>query len=72
MRNLLETTAGFSEGTMAQYPYVAFWNAPYSNARAHPDFRKLLSEAGVADYWQQTGKWGDGCRPMGADDFRCQ
>ncbi len=57
---------------MTQYPYVVFWNAPYSNVRAHPDFRKLLSEAGVVDYWRQTGKWGDGCRPIGADDFQCQ
>ena len=29
-------------------------------------------EAGVADYWRQTGKWGDGCQPVGTDDFQCQ
>ncbi len=72
MRQSLESTAGFREHNMPQYPYVLFWNAPYSQARAHPEFKKLLIEAGVADYWRQTGKWGDGCRPAGADDFRCE
>ena len=37
-----------------------------------PAFKKLLIETGVADYWRQTGKWGDGCKPVGADDFQCQ
>ena len=23
-------------------------------------------------YWRHTGKWGDGCAPVGADDFQCQ
>ncbi|MDQ1345699.1 MAG: hypothetical protein QG586_1230, partial [Pseudomonadota bacterium] len=26
---------------------------------------------GLADYWRQTGEWGDVCRPAGADDFEC-
>ncbi len=72
MRKTLESTEGFKERAMAQYPYVLFWNAPYSNARAHPDFKRLLIETGVADYWRQTGRWGDGCRPVGADDFQCE
>lgn len=72
MRKTLESTAGFKERAMPQHPYVLFWNAPYSGVRAHADFKKLLIEAGVVDYWRQTGKWGDGCRPMGADDFRCE
>jgi TolB-like protein/DNA-binding winged helix-turn-helix (wHTH) protein len=72
MRKTLESEDGFQQGAMAQYPYVMLWNAPYSSARAHPDFKKLLIEAGVADYWRQTGKWGDGCKPVGADDFHCE
>jgi TolB-like protein/DNA-binding winged helix-turn-helix (wHTH) protein len=72
MRKTLESIDGFQERSMAQYPYVLFWNAPYSDARAHPDFKRLLVETGVADYWRQTGKWGDGCRPVGADDFQCE
>ena len=72
MRKDLESQQGFRERTMAQFPYVALWNAPYSSARAHPDYKKLVIQAGVADYWRQTGKWGDGCRPVSADDFQCQ
>jgi TolB-like protein/DNA-binding winged helix-turn-helix (wHTH) protein len=72
LRKTLESTAGFKEHTMPQYPYVLFWNAPYSGVRAHPEFKQLLIEAGVADYWRQTGQWGDGCGPVGADDFRCE
>lgn len=72
LRKGLEAHAGFKEGAMAQFPYVAFWNSPYSGVRAHPDFKKLLMEAGVVDYWRQTGRWGDGCGPVGTNDFQCR
>ncbi|ANB18806.1 winged helix-turn-helix domain-containing protein [Dokdonella koreensis] len=72
LRKNLQTQAGFKEGSMAQFPYVAFWNAPYSDLRAHPDFKTLLTEAGVVAYWRQTGHWGDGCEPVGTDDFQCR
>jgi len=72
LRRYLETQEGFEQGAVAQYPYVAFWNAPYSDLRAHPDFKKLLAQAGVVDYWRQTGRWGDGCMPVGAADFQCR
>jgi hypothetical protein len=26
----------------------------------------------VRSYWRKTGKWGDGCKPIGADDFQCE
>lgn len=72
MRKNLEAQEGFSERAMAQYANVVFWISPYSNVRAHPEFKKLLIEAGVAGYWRQTGKWGDGCMPIGTDDFQCR
>ena len=72
MRKTLESIDGFQQRTMSQYPYVLLWNAPYSAARSHADFKQLMVESGVADYWRQTGKWGDGCRPMGAHDFQCE
>ena len=71
LREDLEATDGFRKGAMAQYAYAAFWNLPYSGVRNHPDFKQLLIEAGVVDYWRQTGRWGDGCRPLPADDFEC-
>jgi hypothetical protein len=72
MRESLEGRQGFKEGQMAYVSYFRLWLAPHSGLRSHPEFKKLLIETGVADYWRQTGKWGDGCKPVGADDFQCQ
>ena len=72
MREAMEGTKGFKEGHMDYGGYWNLWLAPYSGLRAHPEFKKLLIETGLADYWRQTGKWGDGCKPVGADDFQCQ
>jgi len=72
MRRDLQGWEGFEAGTMAPQPYVAFWNSPYSGVRAHPAFKKLLIQAGVVDYWRRTGRWGDGCAPVGPGDFECR
>jgi len=72
MREFMKGMQGFDEGHMAYGSYYALWLAPYSDLRSHPEFKKLLIESGLADYWRQTGKWGDGCKPVGADDFQCQ
>ncbi|MFT3763707.1 MAG: winged helix-turn-helix domain-containing protein [Pseudoxanthomonas sp.] len=72
LRRTMEAKRGFREGGMAQDSYAMFWIAPYSGLRGHPEFKRLLIETGVADYWRQTGKWGDGCGPLGADDFECR
>jgi TolB-like protein/tetratricopeptide (TPR) repeat protein len=71
LRRQLEAEEGFKQGTMSHFPYYMFWVVPYSSVRSHPEFKKLLLEAGVVDYWRQTGKWGDGCAPVGAEDFQC-
>jgi hypothetical protein len=72
MRESMEGRHGFKEGQMGYGSYFALWLAPYSGLRSHPEFKNLLIETGLADYWRQTGKWGDGCKPVGADDFQCQ
>jgi len=72
MREVMEGTKGFKEGHMDYGSYFGLWLAPYSSLRAHPEFKKLLIETGLAEYWRQTGKWGDPCKPVGADDFQCQ
>ena len=72
MRRDLAGWEGFKQGALAPPPYVALWNAPYSKVREHPEFKKLLVETGVVDYWRQTGKWGDGCSAVGEDDFQCR
>jgi TolB-like protein/tetratricopeptide (TPR) repeat protein len=47
------------------------WMLVHSGARADPRFKELMREAGLADYWRQSGKWADFCGPVGDDDFEC-
>jgi hypothetical protein len=47
------------------------WLLPHSGVRADPRFKELVREAGLVDYWRQSGKWADFCRPVGEDDFEC-
>jgi len=72
MRKSIERRKGFKEGHMDYWDYWVLWLAPHSGLRGHPEFKKLLIETGLADYWRQTGKWGDACKPVGTDDFQCQ
>jgi TolB-like protein/tetratricopeptide (TPR) repeat protein len=72
LRAAMERRKGFKEGHMDYGDYWALWLAPYSGLRAHPEFKKLLIETGLAEYWRRSGKWGDACKPVGADDFQCQ
>jgi len=71
LRRYLESSKGFADGSMHHVHYWQFWTAPHSGLRAHPEFKRLLIQTGVADYWRQSGRWGDGCKPVGADDFQC-
>jgi tetratricopeptide (TPR) repeat protein len=72
LRRYLESVDGFAEGRMNHKAYWQFWTTPHSSIRTHPEFERLLIQTGVADYWRKTGKWGDGCKPVGADDFQCE
>ena len=51
--------------------YEDLWTSPYSAVRTLPGFKAHMIETGLADYWRQTGEWGDACRPVGDDDFEC-
>ena len=47
------------------------WFPIYKSVRRDPRFKKLLRDLGLVDYWRTSGKWGDYCKPVGADDFEC-
>ena len=57
-----------------QTPGYWFWpNVWLSDCgRVHrlPEFKDLVVEAGLVEYWRQFG-WADACRPLGEDDFVC-
>lgn len=48
----------------------AIWSNP--RLRREPEFKALLRDLGLVDYWRSSGRWADFCRPVGADDFECR
>jgi TolB-like protein len=72
LRRFLESAEGFADGRLHHRAYWQFWTSPHSSLRSHPEFKRLLIQTGVVDYWRKTGNWGDGCKPVGADDFQCE
>jgi hypothetical protein len=47
------------------------WITSRNGLRADPRFKVLLHDLGLVDYFRSSGKWGDFCKPVGADDFEC-
>ena len=58
------------------YKTEAYWYWPgawlHDCGRVHrqQEFKDLVEEAGLVEYWRQFG-WADACRPLGEDDFIC-
>lgn len=51
--------------------YVMLWNPPLGDVRRLPEFKALVTELGMVEYWRSTGEWGYFCRPLGESDFEC-
>jgi adenylate cyclase len=48
------------------------WRPIHQPMRRLPDFKELLRDLGLVEYWRETGKWGEFCRPVGDGDFTCE
>lgn len=46
------------------------WLPLYDSVRALPEFRALVRDLRLVDYWREFG-WPDACRAVGADDLEC-
>jgi TolB-like protein len=49
----------------------ALWHRDASAIRQTPAFRQLVTELKLVEYWRQSNRWPDRCRPVGADGFDC-
>ncbi len=63
---------GWTNRTWDFRKYWQPWILPYSSMRTLPEFKQILVDGGIVDYWRTTGKWGDFCKPVGDDDFQCR
>jgi hypothetical protein len=46
------------------------WLPVFEDVRRLPEFRELLIQIGLVDFWRTSG-WPDVCRPTGGGDFVC-
>jgi hypothetical protein len=46
------------------------WYPVMSEVRQLPEFKKLVTELNLVEYWRAYG-WADACRPLGDNDFTC-
>ena len=49
----------------------ATWHPVMSDVRKLPQFKDLMREINLVEYWREYG-WPDFCRPVGDDDFVCE
>ena len=48
----------------------ALWYPVMSEARQLPEFKDLVTDINLVEYWRMYG-WADHCRPVGDNDFVC-
>ncbi len=41
------------------------WGPEFKEARRRPEFKQLVRDVGLAQFWRETGKWPDCCRTAG-------
>jgi len=49
---------------------AAVWYPVMSEVRQLPEFKKLVTDLNLVEYWRAYG-WADACRPLGDNDFTC-
>jgi len=49
---------------------AALWYPVMSDVRQLPEFKELVTDLNLVEYWRAYG-WADACRPLGDSDFTC-
>ncbi len=58
------------EARLTTIRYGALWYPVMSEVRQLPEFKALMREVNLVDYWREYG-WADWCQPQGEQDFEC-
>jgi len=58
------------EAMWRSFDLWAFWTPLTAQARTTDEFKMIVRDAGLVDYWQQYG-WNDFCAPSGIEGFEC-
>ncbi len=58
------------EARLVTVRYGSLWLPIMSEARKLPEFKELVTDVNLVDYWRAYG-WADHCAPIGDDDFSC-
>jgi adenylate cyclase len=63
--------AALRRSSTGRVPFIVmtFWYPILRKARQKPEFKQLVRDLGLYDYWRKSGQWGDFARPLGEDDF---
>ncbi len=54
------------------FAIFTMWRPIHKPMRRLPGFKDLVRDFGLVDYWRKSGNWGDFCKPVGEDDFKCE
>lgn len=61
----------FRQGFSFETTVFVLWRPVMRNVWSQPQFKSIVRDLGLVDYWRTTGNWGDHCKPVGKDDFEC-
>ena len=50
----------------------ALWRPALTDVRRLPEFKQLVQDLGLVDYWRATGRWGDFCRITSSGELTCR
>ena len=64
------TTSGYDRVEPDYFAYIGMWRADLKNFRETDDFKRIIREGGIEDYWRVHG-FPPQCRAVGEDDFAC-
>ena len=66
------STEAFGKALLQDPAWLVFaWTSTMEPVRRHPDFKEIVTEMGLVDYWRAKARWPERCRPLGERDFEC-